>query len=229
MIRFLNLKKIAMKQIKLLSLIAMTLLISLTACEEEEEKPDCEVNNYGTVIMKNETGFDDLQVKVNGEERSISNGSEATYDEVDAGSFSVWMSLERNSHSSEETKNLESCQEYTLTVQEPQCGEDDYGWINVSNETGQDGLYVDVTTTSSSMNDERILDAGQTTTYEMSSGTVRVWASLTGASDEWTYSDESLNTCEEMNFNWTAGKKSNQTIALKVNDSKAETFNNLSK
>lgn len=192
----------------------------LTGCEEKENKPECEKNDYGRVKITNETGLDDLVVKINQDKRTLSNEETTTYDEVDEGNVTLWASLERNSRHDEELFNLNACEEMRYTIDPPQCANGDFGWVHVKNETGEDGLYVDVTTANSDYNEERTISNGEKTTYEMDAGNLRIWASWTGNSDDWQYFEEDLNVCEGITFRLTSGKKNNSTKVSVYQDNK---------
>jgi hypothetical protein len=64
----------------------------------EDPAPDCEIYDYGTVIVKNETGFK-IEVDVTwgnidiNSERIVSNNSSTTYREIPAGKIYLWVSI----------------------------------------------------------------------------------------------------------------------------------------
>lgn len=114
---------------KLKSIIFSTVLITImamffTGCEEEPDKKDCEVKNYGKVIVKNKTGYEICVDVTEGSsdynnEKWISSGSQTTYNEIDAGTITVWASYD-GSNWSKEKHSLSSCEEYTYTWYEGQ-------------------------------------------------------------------------------------------------------------
>lgn len=84
-----------MKKILTTLLIALSLLV--TSCEVEPPTPDCELYNYGTVTVRNETGFK-IEVDVTwgnydvNDERILYNNGNTTYREVPAGRIYLWVS-----------------------------------------------------------------------------------------------------------------------------------------
>ena len=100
-------------------LLLFVSLFLFTACDITEPEPDCEKYSYGTVIVKNRTGYN-LWVDVTwgnmweNYTKKISHGSSATYKEVPAGPVDIWGSLD-NSYWSYESKYLSSCEELTFT------------------------------------------------------------------------------------------------------------------
>jgi len=102
----------------------VAIAISFMGCEEEPDKKDCEVKNYGKVIVKNKTGYDICVDVTEGSsdynnEKWISPGSQTTYNEIDAGTIKVWASYDGDSWS-KERHNLSSCEEFTYTWYEGQ-------------------------------------------------------------------------------------------------------------
>ena len=113
-------KKILLKFLLVLTLISTIITFS---CEEPEPpRPDCEIRNQGTVIVKNSTGYSlwvDVTVgnSFNNDERRIYNGNSTTYYNISAGNIRIWASYD-NVDWVYNTQSLSSC--YTLT----------YTWYN---------------------------------------------------------------------------------------------------
>ena len=102
-----------MKRFFLLMSMIVVMILGFNCCETEEP---CEQNNYGTVIVKNQTGYDILvDVMDDGwiSERYLSNGSQTTYDRVSAGDISIWGYNGQNE--AIEDHYLSSCEEFTFT------------------------------------------------------------------------------------------------------------------
>lgn len=83
-------------KIKILFLIGLITLF-FTGCEVEPPTPDCELNRYGTVIVKNDTDFK-IEVDVTwgnvdiNDERVLYLGSRTTYTKVPSGKIYLWVS-----------------------------------------------------------------------------------------------------------------------------------------
>lgn len=84
--------------------------------EPEQQKQDCEINSYGTVILVNQTGkslFVDVTWggSFENEERKIQNGKSTTYYKVPAGPIVIWGAFEDTQWHYIEV-SLEVCQEF---------------------------------------------------------------------------------------------------------------------
>ena len=84
---------------KILMFLGLIGFIFLAGCEEiVEQKKDCEMNNYGSVIVKNKTGYT-IYVDVTegsseyNDERRLSNNGSTTYQKIHAGSIKTWASF----------------------------------------------------------------------------------------------------------------------------------------
>jgi hypothetical protein len=87
----------------------------------------------------------------------------------------------------------------------PDCEIYNYGTVTVINKTGW-SLWVDVTTGNSDNNHERRVPSGGFTTYNnISSGSIRIWASYDRVN--WVYDNKFLAKCITYNYTWTPGKK----------------------
>lgn len=108
-----------MKKIKFFSLIITFMMLIFTSCETVDPSPDCEQNSYGTVIVKNSTGYAIIVDVTEGsseynDERYLSNGGRTTYYKIDAGNIRVWGSFDGDSWN-KNSHYLTSCEEYTFT------------------------------------------------------------------------------------------------------------------
>jgi len=75
-------------------------LLLTTSCEEPEPpKPDCEINNYGSVTVKNSTGYNIWTDVTWGNitenyEKLLYNGNAYKYNRVHAGSIEIWVTFD---------------------------------------------------------------------------------------------------------------------------------------
>ncbi len=85
------------------------------SCEDPEPvRPACESEHYGTVIVRNSTGYN-LKVDVNSMwETWLVNGSHHRYTYVPSGIFTVWGSY-NGSDWAYSDEYLSSCDEFTYT------------------------------------------------------------------------------------------------------------------
>ena len=105
---------------KLLMFLGLIGFIFFAGCEEiVEEKRDCEVNSYGSVIVKNKTGYA-IYVDVTegsseyNDERRLSNGGSTTYRKIRAGRIKVWASFSGDVNDwSYRNNTMSSCSEIT--------------------------------------------------------------------------------------------------------------------
>ena len=75
-----------------------------------------------------------------------------------------------------------------------ECVINDTGEVIITNETNS-SLWFDVTV-GNTTNENRLVEAGGTTTYLMTSGNVKIWASLTSNDDDFiVVSDETVTQC----------------------------------
>jgi hypothetical protein len=114
----------------------MVLVMFVSSCEETDSTPDCEKNDYGTVIVKNNTSTKIVVDVTEGSseynnERWISVGSSTTYNKIDAGNITVWASRTGDQYSwYKDSHNLSACEEYTYT------------WYDASGDTNDDALKL---------------------------------------------------------------------------------------
>lgn len=110
-----------MKKLKIMKKIILLLVTSLflfAGCEIYEPMPDCEKYDYGTVIVKNQTGYT-IWVDVTwgsivtNNERRISNGNSTKYNEVPSGTIEIWGAFDTGDWTYE-TKYLSACEELTF-------------------------------------------------------------------------------------------------------------------
>jgi len=107
-----------MKKLKniLLILIVSTLFLG---CDSLVDKPACEKDQTGSVKVVNNTGYS-IYVDVTwgsstyNSERYVSNGSSSTYNNVPAGTVTIWASFDRSDWTSGYT-SVSSCSTKTYT------------------------------------------------------------------------------------------------------------------
>lgn len=102
-------------------LLAFVLVFSaiLFSCEEKVVIPDCELNHYGNVTVKNSTGYNvwvDVtwgNVSIN-YEKLLYNGGTHKYNEIPSGSIEIWVTFD-NVDWYYEYENLSDCEAMTYT------------------------------------------------------------------------------------------------------------------
>lgn len=105
-----------------------------------------------------------------------------------------------------------SCEEPPPPI--PDCEKYGYGEVTVKNSTGYQ-IKVDVTYTSTGINNEKWLYNGGNYTYEMDEGKVYIWASFDG--DDWVYDTHFLDACETLTYTWYLDKKkSTNSLYLEI-------------
>lgn len=88
-----------MKKVKTWFIVLITALFMFSGCETEPPTPDCELQNYGSVTVNNDTGYKiytDVtwgNVVTNNEVR-LSHGSSYKYTKIPAGSIEIWVSFD---------------------------------------------------------------------------------------------------------------------------------------
>jgi len=111
-----------MKKIKIIFLawaVLMSTVFIIQSCEKEPPRPDCEVNRYGDVTVKNSTGYN-IWVDVTwgnvveNYEKLLYNGNSYKYNEIPAGSIEIWVSFDGNDWYYE-YESLSSCESMTYT------------------------------------------------------------------------------------------------------------------
>lgn len=113
-----------MKKHLLYFAILVAILAGTICCETEEDKDECEVENFGTVTVKNNTSTSIVVDVTEGssemnDERWISVGQSTTYKKIGEGSITIWASRSGDTNSwFEEHHDLSSCEEFTFTWQD---------------------------------------------------------------------------------------------------------------
>jgi len=111
-----------MKKIKILFatwLVLMVGLFVIQSCEVEPPVPDCELNRYGSVTVKNSTGYN-VWVDVTwgniseNYEKLLYNGNSYKYNKVPAGGIEIWVSFDGNDWYYE-YESLSACEDMTYT------------------------------------------------------------------------------------------------------------------
>ena len=98
----------------------------------------------------------------------------------------------------------------------PECEKENVGTVKVKNSTGE-SLWVDVTWGSVSENYEKLLYRGDSYKYfDVPAGSIEIWASFNG--DDWSFENESLSACEDMEYTWrlTRKKSTSDGLALEI-------------
>jgi len=94
-------------------------VFTFIGCETEPVRPDCEINNYGSVTVKNSTGYN-VWVDVTwgniteNYEKLLYNGGSYKYSKVPAGSIEIWITFD-GSDWYYEYESLSSCEDMTYT------------------------------------------------------------------------------------------------------------------
>lgn len=115
-----------MKRLTLTLALIMSAFLFFTSCETIDPTPECEREGYGTVIVRNETGFKiEVDVTESGSdynsERTLYNGGSTTYNRIDAGSIKLWVRTYINEPGynpfwtdwSYNSEYLSACEEFT--------------------------------------------------------------------------------------------------------------------
>jgi len=111
-----------MKKFKAVLLIWATLMAGvfiMQSCEKEPPRPQCEIDNVGTVTVKNSTGYNiwtDVTWGnvVENYEKLLYNGNSYKYSQIPAGSIEIWVSFD-GSDWYYEYENLSACEDMTFT------------------------------------------------------------------------------------------------------------------
>lgn len=117
-----------------MSVMALFMAISFCSCEEQQK--DCEENNYGKVIVKNNTSTRIVVDVTEGSseynnERWVSIGNSTTYNKVNAGNITIWASRSGDQHTwYKDSYNLSACEEYTYT------------WYDATGDSGNDEVAM---------------------------------------------------------------------------------------
>jgi len=110
-----------MKKILLKFALALAFIgaIVISSCEKEPPRPQCEIDNVGTVTVKNSTGYN-VWVDVTwgnvveNYEKLLYNGNSYKYNQIPAGSIEIWVSFD-GSDWSYNYENLSACENMTYT------------------------------------------------------------------------------------------------------------------
>jgi len=109
-----------MKKILTLITVLFFSLMTFNSCEEPEPpRPDCEINSYGSVTVKNSTGYN-VWVDVTwgsiseNYEKLLYNGNSYKYTHVRAGSIECWITF-NGTDWSYNYENLGACEDMTYT------------------------------------------------------------------------------------------------------------------
>ena len=106
-----------LKKFRIILVIIVAMII--TNCEKPEPpKPDCEINNYGWVTVRNNTGYI-IWVDVTWElphknyEKKLYDNGQYKYNNIPAGSIRIWVSFD-NSYWKYDYEHLSSCEDLTF-------------------------------------------------------------------------------------------------------------------
>jgi len=89
-----------MKKVLLTLLLGLFMVFVFNYCDKEDPKPQCEIDEVGTVTAKNATGYK-LWVDVTwgdvvvNYEKQLNNGASYKYSNIPAGSIEVWGSFDK--------------------------------------------------------------------------------------------------------------------------------------
>jgi len=110
-----------MKKILLKFALALAFIgaIVISSCEKEPPRPQCEIDNVGTVKVVNSTGYN-VWVDVTwgnvveNYEKLLYNNNTYKYTNIPAGSIEIWVSFDGNDWYYE-YENLSACEDMTYT------------------------------------------------------------------------------------------------------------------
>jgi len=111
-----------MKRIKIIFGIWLVLMMGIfimQSCETEPPRPQCEIDNVGTVTVKNSTGYN-VWVDVTwgnvteNYEKLLYNGNSYKYNQIPAGSIEIWVSFDGNDWAYNYV-SLSACEDLTYT------------------------------------------------------------------------------------------------------------------
>lgn len=107
-----------MKKIRFIAVLVLLIGFTL-GCETEPPRPQCEIDNVGTVTVKNATGYN-VWVDVTwgniteNYEKLLNNGNSYKYTKVPAGGIEIWVSFDGNDWYYE-YESLSACEDMTFT------------------------------------------------------------------------------------------------------------------
>lgn len=108
-----------MKKVLLGLVLGLFVVFAFNSCNKEDPKPQCEIDNVGTVKVTNRTGYS-LWVDVTwgdiweNYEKKLNNNASYTYTNIPAGSVEIWGSFDRNDWTYE-IRSLSVCEDMTFT------------------------------------------------------------------------------------------------------------------
>lgn len=108
-----------MKKVLLTLVLGLFVIFAFNSCNKEDPKPDCEINDYGSVKVTNKTGYS-LWVDVTwgnvieNDERKISNNASTVYNKIPAGNVEIWGAFSTNDWTYE-VEHLTACEDMTFT------------------------------------------------------------------------------------------------------------------
>ena len=107
------------RAILLIWAVLMAGVFIMESCEKPDPRPACEIENIGTVTVKNSTGYN-VWVDVTwgnvveNYEKLLYNGNSYKYSQIPAGSIEIWVSFDGQDWYYE-YENLSACEDMTFT------------------------------------------------------------------------------------------------------------------
>lgn len=90
--------------------------IILGSCEIEPPIPDCQEYQYGDIKVVNNVGFSTrFDIHDDGSGKYVSNGSSYTWNDVDAGYYTMWIYIDSEWYYWEQDQRLVACETLTFT------------------------------------------------------------------------------------------------------------------
>lgn len=183
----------------LIFVVTAALAFSFTSCLDE-----CQKNGTADLIITNNSGedfwFEVTSVNNNPvESRFILNNESSTFT-TKAGNIKIWLSTTNNLENLYAINeiSLEECRTETYVIE--QCDINQTGQVIIANKTGED-LWFDVTGDDGMTTENRMLKSGEYTTYTISAGTAKIWASYTNINDDFQLVETSdLAQCDILNY-----------------------------
>jgi len=108
-----------MKKFLAIITVLMLSVFTFNSCEKEPPRPQCEIDNVGTVTVKNNTGYN-VWVDVTwgnvveNYEKLLYNGNSHKYNQIPAGTIEIWVSFD-GSDWSFNYESLSACEDMTYT------------------------------------------------------------------------------------------------------------------
>lgn len=109
-----------MRKILVTLVIGLFTLFVFNSCEKPPPpKPQCEIDNVGTVTVKNSTGYNAwVDVTwgnvIENYEKLVYNGGSYKYTQIPAGSIEIWISFDKDDWFFE-YESLSACEDMTFT------------------------------------------------------------------------------------------------------------------